>query len=133
MATILEWQARKGSRILAALVCVVIALGPALVAFGAPQQKKPLKPYALIYGTVFGPDGRSRYGVPVKIRRADEKKARWETASDHAGEFAVRVPAGAADYIVWGDVKVPKGQPKPETKVHVEYDERVDIGLHLKD
>lgn len=114
-----------------ALAGVALALLPMVFAFAAPQQKKPVKDYALIYGTVFGPDGHSRYGVPVKIRRADEKKARWEAMSDHSGEFAVRVPPGAADYIIWADIKVPKGQARPETKVHIENNERVDIGLHL--
>ncbi len=114
-----------------ALAGVALVVLPLVFAFAAPQQKKPVKDYALIYGTVFGPDGRSRYGIPVKVRRADEKKARWEAMSDHAGEFAVRVPPGAADYVVWADIKVPKGDSRPETKVHIENNERVDIGLHL--
>ncbi len=45
------------------------------------------------------------YGVKVKIRRADQKKAHWELYSDHNGEFAQRVPAGQADYLVWADLK----------------------------
>ncbi len=89
------------------------------------------KPYALIYGTVYGPDKRGLYGVKVKIRRADEKKAKWELYSDQRGEFAQRVPAGEADYIVWADVKTHKDAPPPEVKVHIENDERQDIGLHL--
>ena len=94
-----------------------------------PRSKE--KPYALIYGTVYGPDNRGLYGVKVKIRRADEKKAKWELYSDQRGEFAQRVPAGEADYIVWADVKTHKGAPPPEVKVHIESDERQDIGLHL--
>ncbi|MFI5090896.1 MAG: hypothetical protein ACHP7P_12630 [Terriglobales bacterium] len=94
------------------------------------SEKRAEKPYALIFGTVYGPDYRPAYGVRVKIRRADRKKARWELYSDHQGEFAQRVPAGAADYVVWAE---PEGKhaPTAETKVHVESDERVDIGLHL--
>lgn len=94
--------------------------------------------YALIYGTVWAPDGRPVYGVKVKIRRADQKKAKWELYSDHSGEFAQRVPVGPSDYVVSTDLKgakFPKGshlQPGEEVKVHVEGDERVDIGLHLK-
>jgi len=93
-------------------------------------EKRAEKPYALIFGTVFGPDYRPLYGVRVKIRRADQKKARWELYSDHQGEFAQRVPAGTADYLVWAE---PEGKhaPTAETKVHVQNDERVDIGLHL--
>jgi len=75
--------------------------------------------------------------VKVKIRRADKKKAHWELYSDHNGEFAQRLP-GKAHYLVWADLKGYKFlnsnqlQPGEEVKVHVEGDERVDIGLHLK-
>ncbi|MFY9648070.1 MAG: carboxypeptidase-like regulatory domain-containing protein, partial [Terriglobales bacterium] len=95
------------------------------------------QPYALIFGTVWDPDGRPLYAVKVKIRRADEKKVRWELYSDHTGEFAQRVPVGKADYIVWADVKgykLPSGKklkPGSEVTVHIDDDERADIGLHL--
>jgi hypothetical protein len=101
-------------------------------------EQKPDKPYALIYGTVFGPDNRSVYGVTVKIRRVDQKKQKWELYSDHAGEFAQRVPAGRADYVVWADLKrckVPeckKLRNGTEVTVHIQNDERADISLHLK-
>jgi hypothetical protein len=107
-------------------------VAPALAADSGKSSDNPKAPYALIFGTVYGPDNRPVYGVHVKIRRANEKKARWEQYSNHEGEFAQRVPAGTADYVVWTDFKPKKGQPKPaETKVHVDNDERVDIGLHL--
>src|SRR5580765_669827 len=63
-------------------------------------QKSRGKPYALIAGTVWGPDDRPIYGVSVKIRKGTDKpkKVRWELYSDHMGEFAQRVPAGEADY-----------------------------------
>jgi len=102
-----------------------------------PQKLKPRDPYALIFGTVWTPDDHAAYGIPVKIRRAKDKHAKWELVSDHAGEFAQRVPAGHADYVVWADlkhVKTADGQPlhlAQPVEVHIEYDERVDIGLHL--
>ena len=105
------------------------------IARGGDAQKP--KPYALIFGTVWDPDGHALYAVTVKIRRASEKKARWELQSNHTGEFAQRVPPGPGDYIVWADVKgykLPDGkrpQAGPEVKVHIDRDERADIGLHL--
>jgi len=87
--------------------------------------------YALIYGTVWGPDDRPVAGVPIKIRRASDKKAKWELVSDSHGEFAQRVPVGAQDYIIVADIKTPKGQPKPETTAHITGNERTDVGLHL--
>jgi hypothetical protein len=41
----------------------------------------------------------------VKIRRAKDKKPKWEVYSDHHGEFAQRVPAGESDYILTADLK----------------------------
>lgn len=99
----------------------------------APKDKKSAdQPYALIYGTVWSAQGTPVYGVPVRIRRADEKKARWQLVSNHLGEFAQRVPAGAADYVVWAEIKQKGKEPaKPEVRVHIENDERADISLHL--
>jgi hypothetical protein len=105
----------------------------------SPQAKKvkASDAYALIFGTVWGPDNHAVYGVKVKIRRALDKKAKWQIYSDHSGEFAQRVPAGKADYIVEADlkgVKTADGRAlhlAQKVPVHVEYDERVDIGLHL--
>lgn len=99
-----------------------------------PPQSNPKdagKDYALIFGTVWGPDSRPISGVPVKIRRASEKKFRWEQVSNHSGEFAQRVPVGKQDYVIQADIKTPKGVPKPEVQVHVDDNEREDVGIHL--
>jgi hypothetical protein len=98
-----------------------------------PQSnpKDTSKDYALIFGTVWGPDSRPLAGVPVKIRRASEKKFRWEQVSNRTGEFAQRVPVGKQDYVVQADIKTAKGVPKPETTVHIDDDERQDVGIHL--
>ena len=117
-------------------VFLVSLLAPAS-ARGSGREKP--KPYALIFGTVWDPDGHPLYGIKVKIRRATDKanKARWELYSNHAGEFAQRLPAGTADYIVWADVKGVKLssgkrlKPGAEVTVHIDNDERSDIGLHL--
>lgn len=102
-------------------------------------QKSRGKPYALIAGTVWGPDDRPVYGISVKIRKGTDKpkKVRWEVYSDHMGEFAQRVPPGEADYILWADLKGFKpadGKPLhlvQQVTIHVYNDERQDVGLHL--
>lgn len=108
------------------LVALLLLLLPIVDARASGSDAK--KPYALIFGTVYGPDDRPVYGVKIKIRRADQKKAKWELMSDHSGEFAQRLPAGTADYIITTDEK----HPAPEVKVHIENDERRDISLHLQ-
>jgi len=145
----------------AAALCLFALL---LLPAAASAQKKP-EPYGLIFGTVYGPDDRPLYGVPVKIRPAGQKKAKWEVISDHRGEFAQRVPAASADYIVWTDVDLRKhlkalgreeeaarlrspaakragkqdssvpdsSRSGREAKVHVDNDEREDVGLHLRE
>jgi hypothetical protein len=103
----------------------------------AQKQLKPNQPYALIFGTVWGPDDRPVFGVHVKIRRAHDKRPKWEIYSDHRGEFAQRIAAGKADYVVWADLKDFKPSdgrplhPVQDVPVHVEGDERVDVSLHL--
>ena len=117
------------------MVLFLIAAFMAGPALAGERDKYP--PYALIFGTVFGPDGRGVYGVKVKIRRAGEKKVRWELYSNHTGEFAQRVPVGPGDYVVWVDVKgfkLPDGkrpEPGPEVNVHISGDERYDVGVHI--
>lgn len=118
-----------------------IGLSVTGTAFAVPRDKKAeAKHDGLIFGTVWDPNGRPVYGVRVKIRRASDKKARWEVYSNHLGEFEQLVPAGA--YVVWADVKRPKKAKKgdqgnywspPQVTVQVENDLRVDIGLHLRE
>jgi hypothetical protein len=148
-------RARHGAFLLplCALLLCWLSAAPA-----AAQEKSSAKPYALIFGTLFDAGGHTVYGAAIKVRRADQKKTLMEALSDHAGEFAFRVPPGPADYIVWADIKPQKkkrepGKPAgpdagapaasgarsdpasrdrgPQARVHVENQERVDIGLHL--
>lgn len=127
------------SGVLSALFLILLCLSPmaAVCSGAAPKTKRADQPYGLIYGTVWGPDSRPVYGVKVEVRRADQTKGHWQLYSDHQGEFAQRVPAGPADYIVRADVKGYKTLDKrplrstDQVKVHVNYDEREDIGLHL--
>jgi hypothetical protein len=51
----------------------------------------------LIQGTVFTDKALSFPGVQLRIRKAGEKKFRWESYTNSRGEFAVRVPQGS-DY-----------------------------------
>ena len=113
----------------AAFLAIGCMLAASCLSIAADSKQHERDPYALLFGTLYGPDDRPAYGVKIKIRRADQKKAKWELVSNHQGEFAQRVPAGKADYIITADVK---GNPKPELTVHVDNDERKDFVLRMK-
>ena len=53
----------------------------------------------LLRGTVFTQEGLSLSGAELRIRRASDKKPKWETVTNSRGNFAVRVKMGA-DYEV---------------------------------
>jgi len=53
----------------------------------------------LLRGTVFTQEGFALPGAELRIRRAAEKKFRWQAFSNSRGDFAVRVKMGA-DYEV---------------------------------
>ena len=122
----------------AALLCC-FGLLPTLARTGLPPlpqsstsaAQAAKKDYALIYGTVWGPGDHPVAGVPITVRRASDKKPKWELVSDRSGEFAQRVPVGTQDYVVQANIKTPKGQPKPEVTVHIDDNERKDISFHL--
>jgi hypothetical protein len=127
----LRIRARYASFLLPLLIlpCALATAGHAAQPQSSSNSSKHA--YALIYGTVWGPGDRPVAGVPIKIRRSTDKKAKWELVSDRSGEFAQRVPVGKMDYIVEADIKTPKGKAKPQVTAHVDDDEREDISLHL--
>src|SRR5207248_2170704 len=69
-----------------AIACMLAASCLSIAAADSKQHERD--PYALLFGTLYGPDDRPAYGVKIKIRRADQKKAQWELISNHQGEFA---------------------------------------------
>jgi hypothetical protein len=124
MTTTMNSHLRAGVLLLVALVM--------LGSIPLSAQKKDIRKYhALIFGTVYGPDMRPAAGVVIKIRRADQKKPKWELVSDRRGEFAQRFPVGAAEYIVSTHVEKRYNLENKEIKVRIENDERRDIALHL--
>lgn len=101
------------------------------------KTPNPSKPYAIVFGTAWDANSHPVFGVHVHLHRVGDKKARWEAFSDHHGEFSFHVPPGKADYELTGDLKSGKLHkiiglpPKEPVAVHIEFDERIDTGLHL--
>ncbi len=73
------------------------AAGAAAQSSSSTSSSKPKYSHAndfLIRGTVFTDKALAFPGVQLRIRRAGEKKFRWEDNTNSRGEFAIRVPPG---------------------------------------
>ncbi len=107
-----------------AILCTAALMASCSNAFGSVQEPVPSPPTAtpaqqtpaatpskpgkqkyshandfLIHGTVFTDKALSFPGVQLRIRKAGEKKFRWESHTNSRGEFAVRVPQGS-EYVM---------------------------------
>ncbi len=80
---------------LACMICLAGALFAIAPAGGAQNVSGSHAHDFVIFATVFNDRGFALFGARARVRRAEEKKFRWEAASDHQGELAVRVPRGA--------------------------------------
>lgn len=127
-------------RVAGPLRCALPALAIAgLLSMTAPEtaaakRKKGPQSYAVIGGTVFHENGRSLPGARVVVTPLPEEgskkvTARMEATSDSRGEFAIRVPAGAARYNVRVEAR---GFEPAEKQVQVEWDQRVDLVFRLQ-
>jgi hypothetical protein len=112
---------RTGSRLLLAVcLCAAICLG---------AGKKKTEPGAVVAGTVFRDPGFSLPGATVTlIPKTDSKAKKQQAVSDARGEFAFRVPATPADYIVKASLKGFHPQVKEAT---VGAEGRTDVTLTL--
>jgi len=136
-------KTKKKTVITRRAVCLLaLFLGVAIPFSTVAAKDDHTKPYGLIFGTAYGPDYRPLYGVRVTIHLAGHKSPHWELMSDHRGEFAQRVPPGPSDYEISGQAVIApivdgkpqtskKKQLKGSTRVHLDKDERQDVGLHL--
>jgi hypothetical protein len=120
-----SWWMRRG---MAAAVCLMALAGWQAGVSAADRNK--VTPNALIVGTVWRANGQPAPGITVKIRHAEDRNRHWELISNSQGEFAQRVPAGIADYIVAAKPKKGK-KTGPEVTVHIRNDERQDVRLYL--
>jgi len=112
-------RTKTGSSLVVVLVCGVLS---------AAAGKKP-EAYAVIAGTVFREDGFSLPGAVVTVLPKDAPgRKKLEAVSDARGEFAFRVPAGSAAYVVKA---AHKGFQPAEKEASVSGEGRVDVTLIL--
>ncbi len=106
------------------LLTVHASAGPAA---GDQGKKSAHKDDFLVFGTVFTEVGLALPGAEVRVRRAGERKTRWEARSDRRGEFAVRVPRGT-EY----EISVSAAGRRAETrKIDAKVGSREDLVFRL--
>lgn len=109
---------------MAVLVAFLFCAAPS-----AAKEKASPPAYALLVGSVFSELGRSLAGIEVTIRRSEDQKPKWRAVSDRRGEFAVRLPAEPAAYLV--STRSRDYQDQDQT-IEVRGEDRISLFLRLK-
>ena len=82
----------------------------------------------VIFVTVFNNQGFALYGARTRLRREEEKKFRWEAASDHQGELAFRVPEGQQ----YEMVVEARGFQTQTRKIDAREENQVDLTIRME-
>lgn len=94
------------------------------------KKKKERDPQAVVGGTIFRNTGHALRGAEIVVTYSESgKKGEWKGLSDARGEFAVRIPAGAASYTV--SVKA-DGFRTQQKSVTFSADERIDLSFLME-
>lgn len=101
---------------------------PGWAAVEAQGKKGAHEEDFLLFGTVFTEQGFALPGAEIRVRRAGERKGRWEARSDRRGEFAVRVPRGA-EYEISVSAKGYQGQTR---KIDAKTGNRQDLVFRVQ-
>ncbi len=117
--------ARLGAFFALALLWLAV---PRAAGSAASVDKDKEKPYALLAVSVFTADGFALAGVPVSVKRKDERKPKWQGRTDRRGELVVRLPAGRGTYEVTTESK---DHEKQTQTVEVYGEERVETIFRL--
>jgi hypothetical protein len=80
---------------LAFTLLLLMAIPAGFVQAAGQKQSHSHADDFLIFVTLFDGQGFALPGAKVRVRRADEKKFRWEAISDRRGELGIRVKQGA--------------------------------------
>lgn len=117
-------RTKTGSNVVGSKLAVLLVCG----LFSSAAGKNP-EPYAIVAGTVFRQDGFLLPGASVTLLPKDVSKGKkLEAVSDARGEFAFRVPARVAAYVVKA---VRKGFQPAEKDASVSGEGRVEVTLIL--
>jgi hypothetical protein len=115
----------SGSR----LAAVFALIGLTLSIPAAEGQKRRNDSFATVAGTVFREPGLALPGAKVVLALRDSKSKKLQDAeTNYRGEFAFRVPAADAVYVVKASMK---GYGPEEKEAMITGEERVEVNLVL--
>jgi len=109
-------------------LALIFLIAPRAGFAAATADKDKDKPHALLAVGVFTADGFALPGVPVSVKRKDERKAKWQGRTDRRGELALRLPAGRGTYEVTTESKEHENQTQT---VEAYGEERMDVVFRL--
>ena len=109
-------------------LALIFLIAPRAGFAAATADKDRGKPYALLAVSVFTADGFALPGIPVSVKRKDDRKPKWQGRTDRRGELALRLPAGRGTYEVTTGSKEHDNQTQT---VDVYGEERMDVIFRL--
>jgi hypothetical protein len=109
---------------------ILMSLCAASVLIAAQDRKTKAEPYAVVGGTVFRDPGYALADAKVALLSAAGPKPKklQESTSNYRGEFAFRVPAREARYVVKASMR---GFRPDEKEAAITGQEHVDVNLVL--
>jgi hypothetical protein len=110
------------------LICVTSPARTLALAGDAQSSSASHAHDFVIFANVFNNQSFALVGARARVRREEEKKFRWEAASDHQGEFGIRVPRGA-EYELMIEARGFKTQTR---KIDAREGSRTDLTIRME-
>lgn len=118
---------RRGTACYRILLLLTVLL---IAAAASPARKKQAsRPLGIISGTVFQANGRLLPGAKVVVAGIEKPKIKGEARTGRQGEFAIRVPAGGANYRVTASAK---GFDRAQKTIEVYEHEKARVTFRLR-
>jgi hypothetical protein len=119
---------RRRALALGILLCAAVVVLLPAASDGGQNRKISHSDDFVIFASVFTSQGFALPGARMRVRRATERKFRWEAFSDRRGEMAVRVKRGAVY-----ELEIEARRFKPEKReIDARQGNRVDLTFQLE-
>jgi Carboxypeptidase regulatory-like domain len=125
---------RRKTRIISLLISLLILAAASILPALGDKKKAGAEPYVLLAGTVFQETGFALPNAEVVVTQdaapetKHSKAKKMQAVSDSRGEFALRLPAGNAHYVIKVSAKGFRDEEKPVT---VQGEDRLDVTFQL--